>query len=125
MLDNISGGRMDIGVGRGGVIEAYFWGQDSDVEVNYARYVETLAVVKEGLANDSLTYRGEFYNFDDLPMRLRPKQAPYPPLWYMRNVETAAGPRDAHHHRGQPGFLPRPTWNATSSFGTSIRGRAR
>jgi alkanesulfonate monooxygenase SsuD/methylene tetrahydromethanopterin reductase-like flavin-dependent oxidoreductase (luciferase family) len=23
-------------------------------------------------------------------MRLRPKQQPYPPLWYMRNVETAA-----------------------------------
>ncbi len=90
MLDNISGGRMDIGVGRGGVIEAYFWGQDSDVEANYARYLETLAVVKEGLEHDSLTYRGEFYNFDDLPMRLRPKQDPYPPLWYMRNVETAA-----------------------------------
>ncbi len=90
MLDNISGGRMDIGVGRGGVIEAYFWGQDSDVEANYARYLETLAVVKEGLAHDSLTYRGEFYDFDDLPMRLRPKQDPHPPFWYMRNVETAA-----------------------------------
>ena len=90
MLDNLSGGRMDIGVGRGGVIEAYFWGQDSDVEINYARYLETLAVVKEGLSNDSLTFEGEFYNFDDLPMRLRPKQDPHPPLWYMRNVETAA-----------------------------------
>lgn len=90
MLDNISDGRMDIGVGRGGVIEAYFWGQDSDVEINYSRYLETLAVVKEGLANDSLTYQGEFYKFDDLPMRLRPKQDPHPPFWYMRNVETAA-----------------------------------
>ena len=90
MLDNLSGGRMDIGVGRGGIIEAYFWGQDSDVEINYARYLETLAVVKEGLSSDSLTFEGEFYNFDDLPMRLRPKQDPHPPLWYMRNVETAA-----------------------------------
>lgn len=90
MLDNLSDGRMDIGVGRGGVIEAYFWGQDSDVEANYARYLETLAVVKAGLGSDSLTHHGEFYNFDDLPMRLRPKQSPYPPLWYMRNVETAA-----------------------------------
>ena len=90
MLDNLSNGRMDIGVGRGGVIEAYFWGQDSDVEINYARYLETLAVVREGLSSDSLTFEGEFYNFDDLPMRLRPKQDPHPPLWYMRNVETAA-----------------------------------
>ena len=51
---------------------------------------ETLDIVREGLSHDSLTYRGEFYSFDDLPMRLRPKQAPHPPLWYMRNVETAA-----------------------------------
>jgi alkanesulfonate monooxygenase SsuD/methylene tetrahydromethanopterin reductase-like flavin-dependent oxidoreductase (luciferase family) len=90
MLDNLSGGRMDIGVGRGGVLEAYFWGQDSDVETNYARYLETLHIIQEGLSHDELTYHGEFYDFEDLPMRLRPKQQPYPPFWYMRNVETAA-----------------------------------
>lgn len=90
MLDNLSGGRMEIGVGRGGVLEAHFWGQDSDVEVNYARYQETLAIMREGLSHEELTYHGQFYDFDTLPMRMRPKQAPYPPLWYMRNIETAA-----------------------------------
>ena len=88
MLDNLSGGRMEIGVGRGGVIEAYFWGQESDVEVNQARYMETLDVVLNGLSHEELNHEGEFYNFNELPMRLRPKQAPYPPMWYMRNVET-------------------------------------
>jgi alkanesulfonate monooxygenase SsuD/methylene tetrahydromethanopterin reductase-like flavin-dependent oxidoreductase (luciferase family) len=90
MLDNLSGGRMEIGVGRGGVLEAYFWGQDSDVEVNYARFLETLAIVRQGLSHDELTYHGQFYDFDQLPMRLRPQQTPYPPLWYMRNIEIAA-----------------------------------
>ena len=90
MLDNLSGGRMDIGVGRGGVLEAYFWGQDSDVETNFARYLETLDIIREGLSHEELTYDGEFYKFDELPMRLRPLQQPYPPFWYMRNVETAA-----------------------------------
>ena len=90
MLDHLSGGRLEIGVGRGGVFEAYFWGQDSDVESNYARYRETLAAVQSGLSNDVLTHQGEFYNFDELPMRLRPMQQPMPPFWYMRNVETAA-----------------------------------
>ena len=90
MLDNLSGGRMEIGVGRGGVLEAFFWGQDSDVEMNYARYLETLAIMREGLSHDELTYHGQFYDFDQLPMRMRPKQAPYPPLWYMRNIQTAA-----------------------------------
>ena len=90
MLDNLSGGRMEIGVGRGGVLEAYFWGQESDVETNYARYLETLNIIRDGLSHDELTYEGEFYNFESLPMRLRPIQQPYPPFWYMRNVETAA-----------------------------------
>ena len=90
MLDHLSGGRLEIGVGRGGVFEAFFWGQDSDVESNYARYRETLAAVQNGLSNDVLTHKGEFYNFDELPMRLRPMQQPMPPFWYMRNVETAA-----------------------------------
>lgn len=90
MLDHLSGGRMEIGVGRGGVFEAYFWGLDSDVEANYARYRETLSAVQNGLSHDQLTHHGEFYSFDELPMRLRPLQTPYPPFWYMRNVETAA-----------------------------------
>ena len=90
MLDHLSDGRLEIGVGRGGVLEAYFWGSDWGVEANFTKYQETLAVVREGLTHDTLTYKGEFYSFDELPMRLRPKQQPYPPMWYMRNVEIAA-----------------------------------
>jgi len=90
MLDNLTDGRVEIGVGRGGVLEAYFWGQESDVSSNQGRYEEVLSAVRQGLSTDELTFNGEFYNFDKLPMRLRPKQAPHPDFWYMRNVETAA-----------------------------------
>jgi alkanesulfonate monooxygenase SsuD/methylene tetrahydromethanopterin reductase-like flavin-dependent oxidoreductase (luciferase family) len=90
MLDHLSAGRLDVGVGRGGVLEAYFWGSDADVEGNQQRYVETLDIIKHGLSHNELTYQGMFYTFDALPMRLRPQQQPYPPMWYMRNVETAA-----------------------------------
>jgi alkanesulfonate monooxygenase SsuD/methylene tetrahydromethanopterin reductase-like flavin-dependent oxidoreductase (luciferase family) len=90
MLDHLSDGRLEVGVGRGGVLEAYFWGNDADVEQNQARYREILAIVKQGLSHDELTFSGDLYTFDMLPMRLRPKQRPYPPMWYMRNVETAA-----------------------------------
>lgn len=90
MLDNLSDGRLEIGVGRGGVMEAYFWGQEADSETNYARYRETLEIVLQGLSHDALTYNGRFHRFDALPMRLHPLQKPYPPLWYMRNAETAA-----------------------------------
>jgi alkanesulfonate monooxygenase SsuD/methylene tetrahydromethanopterin reductase-like flavin-dependent oxidoreductase (luciferase family) len=90
MLDNLSGGRMEIGVGRGGVMEAFFWGQEADSDINFARYQETLAIIRQGMSNDVLDYQGEFHSFDDLPMRLHPMQRPYPPMWYMRNAETAA-----------------------------------
>jgi alkanesulfonate monooxygenase SsuD/methylene tetrahydromethanopterin reductase-like flavin-dependent oxidoreductase (luciferase family) len=90
MLDHLSDGRLEIGVGRGGVLEAYFWGSDADVERNLTRYREILAIIQYGLSHDELTFKGEFYSFDALPMRLRPLQQPYPPMWYMRNVETAA-----------------------------------
>ena len=90
MLDHLSNGRLEIGVGRGGVMEAFFWGQDSDSDTNYRRYLETLDVVKLGLESEFLSYEGEHYQFDNLPMRLSPIQKPYPPLWYMRNAETAA-----------------------------------
>ncbi len=90
MLDNLSKGRLEIGVGRGGVLEAYFWGQESDAESNLARYEETLEILVRGLSSDRLDFQGRFYRFDDVPMRLRPMQRPHPPLWYMRNPETAA-----------------------------------
>lgn len=90
MLDNLSDGRLEVGVGRGGVMEAYFWGQEADPETNYARYQETLAIVREGLSHDHLTYAGRFHSFEQLPMYLRPLQRPHPPLWYMRNPVTAA-----------------------------------
>ena len=90
MLDHLSEGRLEIGVGRGGVMEAYFWGQEADSETNYARYQETLEIIRAGLSYDQLTYAGRFHSFENLPMYLRPLQTPYPPLWYMRNPVTAA-----------------------------------
>ena len=90
MLDHVSGGRLEIGVGRGGVMEAFFWGQEANSGVNFARYQETLEIIRKGLNTDALSHQGRFHSFDALPMRLRPMQRPYPPLWYMRNAETAA-----------------------------------
>ena len=90
MLDNLSGGRLEIGVGPGGELEAYFWGQEGEPETNRARFDETFAILLEGLAHAELTYDGRFHSFDRVPMRLRPLQQPHPPLWYMRNTETAA-----------------------------------
>ncbi|MCH7906151.1 MAG: LLM class flavin-dependent oxidoreductase, partial [Chloroflexi bacterium] len=63
MVDALSGGRMEIGVGRGGEMEAFFWGQEATTDSNYKRYLETLEVVQKGLANDILDFHGDIYDF--------------------------------------------------------------
>jgi alkanesulfonate monooxygenase SsuD/methylene tetrahydromethanopterin reductase-like flavin-dependent oxidoreductase (luciferase family) len=81
MLDQMSGGRFELGVGRGvSPIEVGFFGVDP--EAGPRQFPEALTLIKEGLTADELTFRGEFYNFDKVPMVLRPAQRPYPPLWY-------------------------------------------
>ena len=52
MLDHLSDGRLELGVGRGGVLEAYFWGSDADVEHNYVKYQETLDILRQGLSHE-------------------------------------------------------------------------
>lgn len=81
MLDHLSGGRFEFGVGRGvSPIEVGFYGVDP--EAGPRQFPEALQLIKEGLTVDELTFSGEFYNFEKVPMALHPLQKPYPPLWY-------------------------------------------
>lgn len=89
MLDHLSGGRLEVGVGRGiSPPEHMYWGHDP--EEGRARSEETLAVVLRGLTHPELSYDGDFYRFREVPMLFKPVQLPYPPLWYPGNVEFAA-----------------------------------
>jgi alkanesulfonate monooxygenase SsuD/methylene tetrahydromethanopterin reductase-like flavin-dependent oxidoreductase (luciferase family) len=81
MLDQMSGGRLELGVGRGvSPIEVAFYGVDP--AEGPRRFVEALKVIKQGLTSDTLTFDGDFYKFKDVPMILKPVQRPHPPLWY-------------------------------------------
>lgn len=101
MLDNLTGGRLQVGVGKGvSPLEHRFWGHAP--EDAGARFEEGLHVLVAGLSRDRLTFRGQFYSFDDLPMEVQPKQQPYPPLWYAGNIETAA--RRGMHTIGSGGL---------------------
>jgi alkanesulfonate monooxygenase SsuD/methylene tetrahydromethanopterin reductase-like flavin-dependent oxidoreductase (luciferase family) len=124
MLDQLSGGRLEIGVGRGiTAIEHTFWGlSPADA---HARHQETLEIVVRGLTGDTMDYQGRFYRFDTVPLEMAPKQRPHPPFWSAGNVEYAgrhgthfvchAGARFPElvaryrelwqQHRGTPGWL--------------------
>ena len=81
MLDQMSGGRLDIGFGRGASqIESAMYGNDpAKAEL---MYVEGLELIMRGLTEKSLNFHGQFYSFDDVPMELQPLQKPHPPVWY-------------------------------------------
>jgi alkanesulfonate monooxygenase SsuD/methylene tetrahydromethanopterin reductase-like flavin-dependent oxidoreductase (luciferase family) len=88
MLDNLTSGRLQVGVGRGiAAIEHQFYGYDP--EKAQARFTETLRVLVEGLRHDVLDHDGDLFRFERVPMEIRPKQEPYPPLWYAGNAVTA------------------------------------
>jgi alkanesulfonate monooxygenase SsuD/methylene tetrahydromethanopterin reductase-like flavin-dependent oxidoreductase (luciferase family) len=81
MLDSLSNGRLQLGVGRGAsLIEMGFYGVEMDDQ--RALFEESLAVLLKGLTSDELTHEGAHYSFDRVPMRVKPVQQPHPPLWY-------------------------------------------
>jgi alkanesulfonate monooxygenase SsuD/methylene tetrahydromethanopterin reductase-like flavin-dependent oxidoreductase (luciferase family) len=88
MLDHMSGGRLELGVGRGvSPIEVAFYGVDP---ANGPRqFPEALRIITQGLTADVLTFKGEFYDFANVPMVLKPVQKPHPPLWYGLNTPDA------------------------------------
>jgi alkanesulfonate monooxygenase SsuD/methylene tetrahydromethanopterin reductase-like flavin-dependent oxidoreductase (luciferase family) len=81
MLDQLSRGRFDFGVGRGIVPYemAYFNLHHLETEEIYQ---EALSVILQGLTSETLDHRGPRYTYRKVPMILRPFQTPHPPLWY-------------------------------------------
>jgi alkanesulfonate monooxygenase SsuD/methylene tetrahydromethanopterin reductase-like flavin-dependent oxidoreductase (luciferase family) len=81
MLDQMSGGRFLYGVGRGiSPIEVGFYGVD--FATGMERFREAYDAIKIGLTEDELTYHGKYYDFDHVPIAMKPAQKPFPELWY-------------------------------------------
>ena len=81
MLDQLSGGRLELGVGRGVTpYELRYFGVDP--AGTRAMFNEALAVLIAGLTSGRLNFHGEHHQYSDVPMELEPMQRPYPPLWY-------------------------------------------
>jgi alkanesulfonate monooxygenase SsuD/methylene tetrahydromethanopterin reductase-like flavin-dependent oxidoreductase (luciferase family) len=81
MLDQLSGGRFELGIGRG-VSPFETANYALDFSQTGTMYHEAFQVLLKGLAADELSFEGKFYRFDKVPMVLKPVQRPHPPLWY-------------------------------------------
>lgn len=81
MLDHMSGGRLEIGFGRGSVpFEISYYGQNAAERQQI--YAERLDLILKAFTVPTLTWNGRYDQFDNVPMEFAPLQKPHPPLWY-------------------------------------------
>ena len=90
-VDHISGGRLDLGLGTGLLIDPSY---DMAGLPNYpakervVRFREYVELVDKLLSNEKTTYEGEYYWVKETMMNPRPVQSPRPPI-----VIAALGPK--------------------------------
>jgi alkanesulfonate monooxygenase SsuD/methylene tetrahydromethanopterin reductase-like flavin-dependent oxidoreductase (luciferase family) len=81
ILDQLSDGRLEVGVGRG--VSPF---ELAHFNVNFLQsreiFEESLKIIVSGLRDHQITHKGEYYHFSGAPIEIRPKQEPNPPFWY-------------------------------------------
>jgi alkanesulfonate monooxygenase SsuD/methylene tetrahydromethanopterin reductase-like flavin-dependent oxidoreductase (luciferase family) len=98
MLDHLSHGRLEVGVGRG---VSPFELKYHNIEHDRSReiFIDAFECVSAGLVTDALTYAGPHYSYANVPIVLRPLQQPHPAFWYGSSNTTGAtwaGERGMH-----------------------------
>src|SRR6478752_568291 len=73
MLDQMSGGRLELGLGRGiSPYELGYYGVDP--ATGPERFAEALEIILKGLTEKRLTHEGKYFTFKDVPMEMQPVQ---------------------------------------------------
>lgn len=89
MLDQLTDGRVEYGVGRGIAAIEHFWFQGDWFE-SRERFDESLALILRGLRTGVTGGAGgKHYDFPEISLSVRPLQAPNPPMWYAGNPTIA------------------------------------
>ena len=79
-VDQLSEGRLDLGIGKGPAKLNYdaFGMEFSESE---DRFYEAHDLIKAAWAQDEFSYQGKFFRADNVRIVPRPFQSPHPPLW--------------------------------------------
>ena len=87
-LDQLSQGRLIVGVGLGGVTRLYeAYGLSPEHRVS--RFVEALTLMKKLWTEENFTFEGKFWQIEKASLLPRPFQKPHPPVWFGANSPTA------------------------------------
>jgi probable F420-dependent oxidoreductase len=87
-LDNLSHGRVEVGVAAGGAARPFAaFGIDPSVPVT--RFNEGLELMKALWTEPKITFDGRFWQLDGATMEPKPAQKPHPPIWIGGNHPRA------------------------------------
>jgi alkanesulfonate monooxygenase SsuD/methylene tetrahydromethanopterin reductase-like flavin-dependent oxidoreductase (luciferase family) len=82
LLDNLSKGRIDVGIGKGTVYNEYeFVGHGLRSDDSRERMAEAMEVLERAWRETPLVYNGKYFNLRVPRLRPRPVQHPGPPIW--------------------------------------------
>ncbi len=90
-VDQISGGRLDFGIGISGQRDtrAEFDALEIPVNTRGRRTDEMLRAMKQLWTEDHVSHHGRFFNYDDVTLEPKPHQQPYPPIWVAGRSDAA------------------------------------
>ena len=104
-IDQLSRGRLEFGVGIG-TREHEFVRWSLPFDQRRAMTAEALEIIKKAWTEESVTYDGEFWKFDEAIALPRPYQKPHPPIWYASNSALSLGYAAAHNYDVGIGLEP-------------------
>jgi probable F420-dependent oxidoreductase len=80
-LDNLSGGRIDLGIGVGWMREEFEALDAPSYERRGAVTDEQIRILQSVWTQDVTSFDGQFYHFERLGAHPHPVQKPHPPIW--------------------------------------------
>jgi len=98
MVDVISNGRLEFGVGKGSEGHEYKkFGVDQ--KESTGRMYEGVQVMRQAWSDKPVNFTGEFFNYQNVPVYPKPVQRPHPPIWV-----GCARSEDSFRWAGENGF---------------------
>jgi alkanesulfonate monooxygenase SsuD/methylene tetrahydromethanopterin reductase-like flavin-dependent oxidoreductase (luciferase family) len=118
MVDVLSGGRLNLGVGSG-YLKHEFQGFGISADEKRARFDEGLEILLRAWTGERFSYRGRFHAVANVQLNVAPLQKPRPPVWIavLRNEAAVYVGR-----RGLPVMMiPYATTDDVAELGSTVR----
>jgi alkanesulfonate monooxygenase SsuD/methylene tetrahydromethanopterin reductase-like flavin-dependent oxidoreductase (luciferase family) len=97
MVDVISGGRLEVGVGRGTPTELEQFG--IGYEESVLRLHEGTEIIQQGWSREAVDFTGKLFDYQGVRILPKPVQQPHPPVWV-----AASRSDDTYRWAGKKGF---------------------